>query len=64
MASFITVTQAVERADEQGFIVTEDQVRYAASKGMGRKVFGRWHIYDDKFERVLSGDPVERVGIA
>ena len=62
--AFITVVQAVERADEQGFIVTEDQVRYAASKGLGHKVFGRWQIDPDKYERVLSGNPVERVGAA
>jgi len=64
MASFITVTEAVEKADEQGLPVSDDTIRYWASKGMGRKVFGRWRIYPDKFERVLSGDPAGRIGAA
>ena len=65
MASFLTVTQAVAKADEQGINLSDDQIRYWASrKGLGRKILGTWHIDDAKFERVLSGNPVERVNAA
>ncbi len=64
MASFITITQAVARADEQGIILSADTIRNWASKGLGRKVLGTWRIDDEKYERVLSGKPVERIGAA
>jgi len=58
MASYITVTEAVEKAEQKGHPVSDDTIRYWASrKGLGRKVFGHWRIDDDKFERVLSGNP-------
>jgi len=60
MTTFFTVQQAIQKADEQGISVSEDTIRYwADTKGMGRKVFGRWLIDPDKYERVLNGVPAQ-----
>jgi hypothetical protein len=65
MTTQLTVSQAIKKANEQGIAVSEDTIRHwAASKGMGRKVFGRWLIDPDKYERVLNGVPAERVSAA
>ena len=63
MASdFLTVMQAVAKAKERGVPISDDTVRYWASrKGLGLKIFGIWQIDSAKFERVLSGNPVEHI---